>query len=168
MDRIKIGMGAVILILCIALGYSISRRAEILKRQEKLKEQLTEVESQLESVRTELQRVVESKDKSVIITKPDGTKIQYRDRVKTVTEEKVVYKDRIVYKNRDVVREVVKTVEIPTAAPLSRYTVGIAKDSGSSRAGNLSLGLRLGNLPLFLEGQISTDKTLAAGLRIEF
>lgn len=155
MNRLTYGLIGLVVLLLLALGYSAAKTTE-------LTEKLSDKTTELEKTKTELSRVAESKSSTIVVEKPGGEKITYRTREKRVVEEKIVYKDRIVE------RQVTVKIAVPTQTELSRYSVGIAKNTDSSNDGNLSAGVRLGNLPLFLEGSVSTKTVFAAGLRFEF
>lgn len=167
MNRVHTGAYILLTLSLVLLGYSF---AENRKQEIKLKEQESRSASlsvQLEMERRKSAVLDQQKTRVVVVTKPDGTRIETREDTKSTQTTQT---DTRIAQNEQTQEQIQKRTETEVKSKLARYSVtpewrGLGPYGMPTGA---SVGVRLGNLPLWGVGGWDLRGGAHIGLRIEW
>lgn len=167
MNRVHTGAYLLLALSLVCIGYLLnqSRKQDI--RLKETETRASSAEIQLEMERKKSQVLDQQKTRVVVVTKPDGTKIETREDTKTISKTET--ETRIAQDERKT-EHISKEKETESVARQTKYSVTPEwRDLGPyAIPTGMSAGVRLGTLPLWLEAGWDRKAGAHAGIRFEW
>lgn len=167
MNRVHTGAYFGLAFCLVLVGYLLSQNRKQDSRLKETETRLSSAEVQLEMERKKNEVLEQNKTRVVIVTKPDGTRVETREDTKTT--KKTETDTRIAQDERKTERIETKK-ESESVAKQTKYSVTPEwRDLGPyAIPTGASVGARLGTLPLWLEVGWDRKAGAHAGVRFEW
>lgn len=179
-DKVKnyiILISTSLLIITLLLLYnSHSNNSTLEERSEYFRNNSTLLDKEVARLKREVDRKTSeisqlNRTVTTVETRPDGTtikKVEKSEKKTKVfereTDKSVVSREKVSAQEEESVGERREKIEREV---LSRYSVSVFQSFPKNHY-NIGVGVRVGDLPIFIEGQVSTELTIMGGLRWEW